>query len=121
MYKKASKLGLRINTSKGPLSVEQLWTLSVSDLDTLAVSLEELVTISGKKSFLAKKSNEDTITKLKFDIVLDILTTKLDEAATAADAKAVKEHNKRILELMAKKKDESLEAMSLEDLEKLLK
>lgn len=119
MYKKASKLGLRINTSRGPLSVEQLWTLSISDLDTLAVSLEE--TSSVKKSFLARKSDADTITKLKFDIVLDILTTKLEEAATAADAKAVKEHNKRILELMAKKKDESLEAMSLEDLEKLLK
>ena len=41
MYKEASRKKTRFATSKGSLSAEQLWDLSIADLDTLAVSLDE--------------------------------------------------------------------------------
>lgn len=121
MYKKASRLTLRFQTNKGPLTTEQLWSLPMTELDALAVSLEEQATAAGKKSFLTKQSDADAVSKLKFDIVLDILTTKVEEAAASADAKAVKAHNSKIDDLIAKKKGERLESMSIEDLEKLRK
>ena len=120
-FKQASREKLRFQTSKGLLSVEQLWDLSITELDTLAVSLENDYNASGKKSFVVKSSPKDKTTKLKFDVVIDILTTKVDEAQEAAEAKEIKDHNKKILELISEKKDESLRGKSIKDLEKMLK
>lgn len=121
MYKQASKQKLRIATNKGNLTVEQLWDLSLTDLDALAVSLETAYNESGKKSFLVKKSVKDKDTKLVFDIVLDILQTKVEEADAAKEAKETKEHNQKILSLIAEKQDEALKGKSLKELEKMLK
>lgn len=121
MYKNASQQKLRFQTNKGALSVEQLWDLSLTDLDTLAVSLEAEHKESGKKSFLTKSSAKDKTAKLKFDVVLDILNTKVDEQQAASEAKEIREHNKKILGLIADKQDESLKGKSVKQLEAMLK
>ena len=121
MYKQATQLQLRFLTPYGQLSVEQLWDLKLQDLDTLAVELEKLCEESNTKSFLVKKSEENKTAKLRFDVVLDILTTKVEEAAALADAQGVKEYNQKILGLIASKQDEELAGKSVKDLEKMLK
>ena len=122
MYKQASKQKLRFSTTKGLLTVEQLWSLSLTDLDTLAVSLQDAYDKSkGAKSFLSTKTDEDKTVKLMFDICLDILQTKVDEKEVANKARETREHNQKILALMAEKKDEQLKGMSLGELEKQLK
>jgi len=121
MYKDASKQGLRFNTQYGSLSVEQLWDVSVNDLDTLAVELEQEYKNSKGKSFIVKKTTKDKTIKLRFDIVLDVLTTKVEEADALRDAAGIKEHNQKILSLIASKQDESLSNLSIEELEKQLK
>lgn len=120
-YKLAAQSKLRFQTGKGLLSTEQLYDLSLEELDTLAVSLEEQHQASGKKSFLVKKSVKDKTTKLRFDIVLDVLNTKAEEVQAAADAQEIKEHNKKIIELIAEKQDESLKGKSIRQLEAMLK
>ncbi len=121
IYKQASRLKLRFQTTKGPLSAEQLWDLSISELDKLAVSLEEAFEKSNGKSFVVKKSDKDKIAKLRFDIALDVLTTKMEEDEAARNASDTKAHNEKILALIAKKKEASLESMSVEELEKMMK
>ena len=121
MYKEASKQQLRFQTAKGMLSVEQLWSLSLTDLDALAVSLQDAYENSRKKSFLEKTTSKDKTIKLRFDIVLDVLQTKVEEAAIATEAQEVKAHNQKILEIIANKKDESLKNKSLKELEAMLK
>lgn len=120
-YKLASQLKLRFITSKGSLSTEQLWDLSLKELDEMAVSLENEYQESGKKSFLVKRSTKDKTTKLKFDIVLDILTTKSEEAEALKDAADIKEHNEKIMKLIEEKKDGELASKSISELKKLLK
>jgi len=121
MYKEASKQKLRIQTSKGPLTIEQLWDLSVTDLDAAAVNLQDQYKESGKKSFLVAKSKKDKVLKLKFDIVLDVLNTKVEAAATLANVKEIKEHNAKILGLIADKQNEEMAGKSIKELEKMLK
>jgi hypothetical protein len=121
MYKEASKQKLRIATDRGSLSVEQLWDLKATELDGIAVSLDAQYKTSKGKSFIVKKTIKDKIIKLKFDVVLDILTTKLEENETLLNAKGVREHNEKIMTIIAKKQDESLEGLSIKDLEKQLK
>lgn len=121
MYKQASRLGLRFASPKGPLTVEQLWDLKPEMLDGMAVALEEEAAKAGKKSFLATKSSEDKVAKLKFDIVLDVLSTKVEEAALASDAAAIRKHNNKIDLLIAEKEEEDLRGKSVEQLRAMKK
>lgn len=120
IYKQATRLKLRFQTEKGPLSAEQLWDLSISALDKLAVALEKEYEKSDGKSFVRKSTEKDRVAKLRFDIVLDVLTSKMEEDEAARNASNAKEHNEKILALIAKKKEASLEGLSIEDLEKQL-
>jgi hypothetical protein len=124
MYKQASKLKLRFLTTKGTMSVEQLWDLSLSDLDSLAVSLEEAYKNSKGKSFLTKKTEKDKTIKLQFDIVLDVLQTKVEdnEAAQIAENNKAKLH--KALEIRHKvqsvAEEEKIANMSEKEFEKYI-
>jgi hypothetical protein len=120
-FKEASRQKLRFSTNKGLLSAEQLWDLSITELDNLAVSLEEEHKASGKKSFVVKRTTKDKTTKLRFDIVLDILQTKVEEQEAAFNAADIKAHNDKILKLIQDKKEDALSEKSVEELEKMLK
>jgi endonuclease IV len=120
-YKSAAQQKLRYQTTKGLLNTEQLWDLSLNELDSLAVALETEHQQSGKKSFLAKTSAKDKTAKLKFDIVLDVLNTKSEEAQALKDAAEIKAHNSKIINLISEKQDESLRGKSVKQLEAMLK
>ena len=120
-FKLASQQKLRFPTTRGLLSTEQLWDLSLADLDTLAVSLEIEHKQSGKKSFLVKTSAKDKTAKLRFDVALDILNTKVEEMQAAQDAAEVKAHNSKIIALISEKNDESLKGKTVKELEAMLK
>lgn len=120
-FKLATQQKLRFQTVKGLLSTEQLWDLSLEELDVVAVSLQDQYEESGKKSFLVKRSIKDKTIKLKFDIVLDVLNTKNEELELARQKAEDKAHNNKILELIAEKQDESLKGKSIKELEKMLK
>lgn len=120
-YKSASQQKLRYQTSKGLLNTEQLWDLNLNELDALAVALVAELESSGKKSFLVKTSAKDKTVKLKFDIVLDVLNTKSEEAQALKDAAEIKAHNSKIINLISEKQDESLRVKSVKQLEAMLK
>lgn len=120
-FKQASKQGLRFQTSKGLLNVEQLWGLPLPELDTLAVQLQEEYENSKGKSFLTKRTVKDRTIKLQFDITLDILQTKVQEAEDARQKSEDKEHNKKILDVIAGKQDKALEGKSITQLEGMLR
>lgn len=121
MFKEASKQKLRFVTAKGNLTVEQLWDLSIADLDTLAVSLEDAYNKSKGRSFVTAKTTKDKTIKLQFDVALEVLNTKVEEQQTLTEAKEIKEHNRKILELISRKKDGELEGKSIKQLEAMLK
>jgi len=119
-FKLASQQKLRFQTNKGLLSVEQLWDLSLEDLDALAVSLETEHKESGKKSFLVKTSAKDKTAKLRFDVVLDVLNTKVEAEQAALAERERKANNEKIIGIIADKQDESLKGKSIKQLEAML-
>jgi len=124
MYKQASQLGLRVNTSKGPLSVEQLWNLPMVDLKNTIKTLKKALKVNDDDDldFLEDtESKVDKITELSFNILKDIYITKKDAAKALRDAATIKEHNQKILQLIASKKEAELGGKSIEELEALLK
>jgi hypothetical protein len=120
-YKLASQLKLRFQTNRGLLTTEQLWDLSLTELDTLTVDLEKATKEGASKSFLVEKTEDDKIAKLLFDIAYDVLTTRIEEQKALQEAKSNKKHNERILSLIANKQDSELAEKSVDELKKLLR
>jgi uncharacterized membrane protein len=105
---------------KGLVSVEDLWDLSVRDLDGIFKTLNAQVKKSQEESLLATKTKEDETLAIQIEIVKHIVKTKLDEAETAKQSKELKEKKQKIMEIIAAKQDESLHNASLEELQAML-
>lgn len=123
-YKQASKIGLRFQTSKGVLSLEQLWGLSVTDLSNSIKAVKKILktTDDDDLSFLEdSKGVVDVENQLRFDILKDIYITRKEESAALRTKAADKAHNQKILELIAEKKEGDLKGLSVAELEALLK
>ena len=123
MYKQAAILGLRIQTTKGLLSVDQLWTLKLKDLsDSLkALKKNSTKTSDSELDFLEETTKIDVISELAFEIMKDVYLTKLEEAKRVKEDAEVKAYNQKIIEIIARKQDQDLENKSLEELQALLK
>ncbi len=123
MFKQASKLKLRFQTSKGLLSAEQLWDLTLTDLSNAIKAVKKLLKKSDddELSFLSEGNTVDVESQLRFDILKDVYLTKKAEAEALRTAAETKAHNQKILSLIAEKQEGKLKDMSIEDLEKLLK
>lgn len=118
MYKEASKMKLRFATVKGNLSVEDLWDLNLTALDKMAVAIDEQISKNPKKSFISETTPEDKVSKLKLDILKDIINTKLEEKAKKDSEKQKISERNKLLEILAKKEEASLENLSIEELKK---
>lgn len=118
MYKVASKMKLRFATSKGNLSVEDLWDLNLVALDKLAVAIDEELSKSPRKSFIAETTPENEVAKLKLDILKDIIKTKMEEKNKKDAEKQRLSEKNRLLEILARKEQANLENLSEEELRK---
>lgn len=105
---------------KGVMTVEDLWSLRVEDLDAIFKMLNRQKKTADEDSLLATKSAEDQDLANKIDIVRYIVSVKLAEAADRVSAAEKKAQRDKILKIVAKKKDKALEDMGIDDLMKKL-
>lgn len=105
---------------KGVMTVEDLWSLRVEDLDAIFKALNRQKKTADEDSLLATKSAEDTELANKIELVKYIVSVKLAEAADRVSAAEKKAQRDKIMEIVAKKKDKALEDMGIEDLMKKL-
>lgn len=104
----------------GQISVEDLWDLTPAQLDRVYKALKKDQKASNEETLLTVRTTEDAVLDSKIELVKFIFETKQAEKAAAvlkAESEAKKKH---IRELIAAKKDKQLEALSVEELEKLL-
>ena len=124
MFEKASRLKLRFTTSKGDVTVEDLWDMKLTsrngfDLDSVAKSLNTAVKESGEESFVLKRNTKNAILDLKFEIVKHIIKVKMDEAEVAEKSAENKSKKETILTIIANKQNEALEGKSVDELTKM--
>lgn len=121
-FKKASKLKLRFNTTKGPLSAEQLWDLTQTALETSVRAQKKILkkTDDDDLGFLDVSTITNPVEQLRFDILKEVYLEKKAERAAKITAKEAREHNDTIHALIAAKKAEALGNKSVDELEKLL-
>ena len=119
MFEVATRTKMRF-PFKGMISVEDLWDLSVQNLDKIFKTLNSQRKEVQEESLLDTKSSEDERLETQIEIVKYIVNVKLEEQAARVKAAKNKEKKQKIMALIAKKDDEAMENMSKEELQKLL-
>lgn len=119
LFKIANKKKYRFNY-KGVISVEDLWDLSVEELDKIYKSLKSMQKNASEESLLQTVSKEDKELLNKIEIIKIVVTDKLAAKERAQKAASQRAQNQRILEIMADKQDAALKEKSIEELQSML-
>ena len=127
IFEQATRMKFRFNTSKGLLSVEDLWDLPLTgnngraNLDELAQDLDVELRSTLRTSFVTPDiSKHNEVTQLKFTIVIHIINVKVAEQKAVQDAAILREKKQKIMAIIEKKQDEALSTASLDELQAML-
>lgn len=105
---------------KGSISVEDMWDLPVTALDSIFKTLNAKAKQAQEESLLESKTKEDEETAIKIQIVRHIVNVKQAEAVSKEKAKENKEMKQRLLEIKAAREGKRLEGLSDADLDKMI-
>lgn len=120
IFMNASRKKYRFNY-KGVITTEDLWDLSLRDLDSIYKSLRKQEKVENEEeSLLSTRTAADNELSEKIAIVKSIVQMKQAEAADAAMAKEKSDRNQEIMAIISKKKKEALADLSIEELEKMI-
>jgi hypothetical protein len=125
IFEKASRVKLRFASSRGLLSVEDLWDLPLQaagprdSLDRIAIDLNETLSKSSV-SFVDAKSEVGVADALRFEIVKHIIGVKIAERDNAANERAKAMKKQQLLALLEKKQNEKLEGASEDEIRTML-
>lgn len=118
-FEKATRMKLRF-PFKGSISTEDLWDLNIECLNEVYKTLSKQSKDAQEDSLIGEKTEEDSVLKLQIEIVKYIFEVKTKEINDRKEALNKKRKNQKILELIERKKEDSMANMSIEELEKLL-
>ena len=121
MYKEAIKGNYRFRSSIGNLEVNDLFRISLDQLNTIAKTISAKIKSAGtEENFISVVSTEDATLAVKLNIVKDVIADKLAEQAVS-DAETA--NAPRIAELIRAKANlqgKATDKMSEKDIEKEL-
>lgn len=105
---------------KGVITVEDLYDLSVENLDSIYKTLTAQYKQSQEDSLLLKKSKKDEELQIQIDIVKYIVQTKQAEEAARIQARENREKKQRLMSIIEAKKEADLQNKSVEELNAML-
>ena len=123
LFEMASKFKFRY-PYKGMITTEDLWDLSMSQLDDVYKTLNKELNVAQEDGLIVTKSADEGVKanelRNKLEIVKHIFTSKqqaAELARMAAETAAKKQH---IMAILAQKKENALQNMSEEELTQML-
>ena len=105
---------------KGLITVEDLWDLSVDNLDSIFKTLNSQLKQVKEESLLDTRSKADVEIDTKIKIIKYIVEVKIEENEARLKAKELREKKQKIMEIMSVKQDVDLQSKSLEELKSML-
>lgn len=117
IIEKAIRGRIRFQTPRGGnLTIEDLWDLNLKELNETAKRLKKELRTIEEDNFLDDVSPSDTLTQLKFDVVLHVLNTLKEEEKLRKDNAAKSSELKRLVELLGKKQAEKESNLTEEEI-----
>lgn len=118
LFVKSVRNKYRYSSSRGELSTEDLWDLSLESLDEIAIKVSDQLEKIGKRSFIKKKTQQSDELQTQLEVVKYVIETKITEQAEK-QARTKKRGQLEFLKKLKEQKEiERLEGMSSEDLDK---
>ena len=102
------------------IATEDLWDLSVQQLDDIFKTLKSQEKKAQEESLLNTRTPEDEALATKIEIIKHIVNTKLEEAKQAERAKENHDQKQKILGILAEKQDADLRNKTPEELQAML-
>lgn len=119
LFEMATRNKMRFPSTKGELSVEDLWDLSDKDLDVVYKNLKDQEVKSSEESLL-DDANVDPKLMAAIGIVRYIFTTKRKEKLAEKERINKKQTQKKYIDALSKKQDEAIEKMSEAELRAMI-
>lgn len=119
MFEKAARMKLRF-PFRGQASVEDLWDLTVFQLDEIYKNLNGQLKAQDGNSLLDEKDDTGNVLQLQVDIVKHIVSVKLAEREAAEKRAERKARKQQILGIIKEKQNAALYDMPLEELKALV-
>ncbi len=119
LFEMATRSKLRFPSTKGELSVEDLWDLSDKDLDVVYKNLKDQEVKSSEESLL-DDANVDPKLTAAIGIVKYIFTTKRNERLAEKERINKKLTQRKYIDALSKKQDEAIEKMSEAELRAMI-
>ena len=105
LFELATRRKFRFETTRGNLTIEELWDLSIESLDRIAVALHKKV---------------NTSDDLKLEIVLHVINVRVTEASESRDRQLKAERARTIRDELERRKEDAIKTKSDEELAKEL-
>lgn len=122
IFEKASRKALRFETNKGLIPTETLWDMPLKskfnfDLDTVAKNVSRQLKVMDEESFVETNVNAaKAVLELQLEIIKFIIADKQAEAVDKAARAERKAEREKLLEILSKKQDASLEALEVDQI-----
>jgi hypothetical protein len=119
IFEKAARLKVRF-LYRGQLACEDLFDLSLNELDELYKSHKKQDIDDSVDGLLTVQTRSSNILKLKLEIIKYIFDVKKVAAEKAKARTGIKMHNQKILELIDEKQNQEQSEKSIEELKSLI-
>lgn len=124
IFERASRLRIRFESSKGLLTVEDLWVLPLTskdgkgkvNLDDIARGLHREIQAAGEVSFVKPADIPDEKLSVAFEVVKHVITVLMAERDAAVLEAQRQEKKKLILAALADAENKELTSGSIEEL-----
>lgn len=126
LFKEALAQKLRFKTIRGNISTEELWDIPLTSkngfsLNDIAKDIYLELKQEVEIDFVGGTTSENSEGNLKLEILKEIIKDKKEAIERNEQEASSKTHNQFIDSLIAEKQNESMKAMSIEELKALKK
>ena len=116
-FEVAARNKFRFETKVGCISTEELFDLPLKanngvDLDSVARKINSQIKAEEQESFVETKTTQSTLLSDMLEVVKSVIAIKLEEKKAKETAAENSAKRKRILEALARKQEEGINAMS---------
>jgi len=126
MFEKAARSKIRFDSPKGMLSIEDLFDLPLSgksgsaNLDDMIKDLYQKLKAGNEISFVTKKTEVDSTTQLKFDLIKHVIDVRLAESEAADNMAANKLKKQQLMQILADMENKALLNKTPEEIQKMI-
>jgi hypothetical protein len=120
LFERAARCKLRFPSSKGQLSVEDLFDLNLNSLDNIAKNVNKQLKQESEESFIQEKSSVSTQLELQLDIVKHVISTKIATQEANKKRAETLAQKSQIQDILMRKQSQELENKSPEELQAML-